>query len=142
MAKTVRVTAAEFADKHNRRTKAALDDMRRGIERVAEAPGIGAAKQQDKMRAKILASIDDGTWARRVSSVPLDEWKKDMLEKGVGRVAGGLDRAKGKVQEFAEKLITHQNSLLVKIDPMPSLTLEDSITRMTAWVRGMAEFKR
>lgn len=141
MPKTVRVTAVEFREKHNRRTKAALPDMRAGVERVTEAPGRKAAAQQVKMRAKLMEAIDSGKWARRVGAVSLDDWKADMIEKGVNRVPAGLDRAGAKVEAFAEKLIAHQNRLLGQIDDMASLTLEDSIARATAWIRGMAELE-
>jgi len=116
--------------------------MRAGVVRVTEAPGVAAAAQQKKMRQNILAAIDNGKWGRRVASVSLEDWKADMLEKGVGRVAGGLDRAKDKTIEFATKLIAHQNAILAKLDGMPSLTLEDSIARMTTQVREMVKFKR
>jgi len=142
MAKTVRVTAEEFQAKHARRTSAALDDMRLGVERVTEAPGVRAAAQEKKMRQNLLAAIDNGKWRRRVSSVTLESWKADMLEKGVTRVTGGLERAKDKTIDFAGKLIAHQNGILAKLDTMPDLTLEDSIARMTFQVREMVKFKR
>lgn len=138
----VRVTADEFQEKHNRRTKAALEDMRKGVERVTEAPGVKAAKAQDKMRAKLVESIDSGKWGKRVAAVSLDDWKKDMVEKGVGRVSAGLDRSADKVRSFAEQLIAHENKLLGTIERMPDLTLEDSIARATSWIRGMSEFEK
>ena len=142
MAKRVRVTPEEFQAKHARRTSAALEDMRLGVERVTEAPGMRAAAAEKKMRQNLLAALDSGKWRTRVSSVSLDDWKRDMLEKGVGRVTTGLDRSKDKVIEFAGKLIAHQNAILAKLDTMPDLTIEDSIARMTTQVREMVKFKR
>lgn len=142
MAKKVRLTAAEFAEKHIRRTKAASGDMRDGVQRVTEAPGKKAGAKENKMKANLNAAIDSGKWRRRVESVTLDEWKKDMLEKGVGRVSAGLDRAAPKIEAFAEELIAHENALLVKVGDMPDLTLQDSIQRATAWIEGMAKFER
>lgn len=141
MAKTVRVDADQFVEKHNRRTKAALQDMRAGVERVTEAPGKKAAAAQGKMRAKVLESIDNGKWARRVGSVTLEDWKADMLQKGVDRVPAGLDRAEGKVRAFAEKLIPAQNRALAEMEGMPNLTLEDGIARAVFWIRKMAELE-
>lgn len=141
MAKTVRVTPEAFVEKHNRRTKAALQDMRAGVERVTEAPGEKAAKSQAKMRANVVAAIDSGKWARRVASVTLDEWKDKMLKKGVDRVPAGLDAAAPKVRAFAEKLIPAQNRALAELDTMPNLTLEDGIARAVFWIRKMAELE-
>jgi len=142
MAKKVRLSAAEFAEKHIRRTKAASTDMRAGVERVTEAPGKKAAVKQEKMKANLVAAIDSGKWARRTASVTLEDWKKDMLEKGVGRVSAGLDRAADKIEAFAEELIVHENALLAKVGDMPDLTLQDSINRATTWIEGMAKFER
>jgi len=38
-------------------------------------------------------------------------------------------------------LIDHQNAGLVTLEKMPDLTLEDSINRMAAWTRHMANLK-
>lgn len=137
----VKVTAAEFAEKHARRTKAALEDMRKGIQAVTEAPGKAAAAKQDKMRANLIAAIDSGKWAARVSAVSLDDWKTAMLEKGVARVPAGIDAAKAKTEAFAEQLLAYEETLLTKLNSMPDLTLEDSIARSGFWIREMAKFE-
>lgn len=142
MAKRVRVSPSEFREKHARRTVAAVEDMRRGINRVTEPPGQAAAAKKDKLRAKLLAKIDDGTWERRVASVSLEDWKASMLNKGVGRVASGVEAAASKVEDFAAQLIEYENSLLSRIDGMPDLTLEDSIARAREWITGMSKFSR
>lgn len=137
----ISITPEQFAEKHGRRLKGALEDMRRGVEGVTEAPGKRAAAKMDKMRAGIVKSLDDGTWARRVAAVPLEEWKRSMLEKGLNRVAAGVDGSAAKVQAFASQLLAHESTLKDTIDKMPDLTLEDSVSRMTSWVRGMAKFE-
>jgi len=142
MPKTVRVTAVEFQEKHARRTSAASEDMVAGINRVTEAPGAKAAAQQAKMKSRLNAAIDSGKWAKRTASVPLDEWKKDMLEKGVGRVSAGLERSAGKIQAFAQQLIDHENTGLAALERLPSVTLQDSKNRMTAWFDHMTKFER
>ena len=135
------ITPDEFVEKHNRRTKAALEDMRRGISAVTEAPGAKAAQKADKMRTNLVAALDSGKWQRRVAAVSVDDWKKAMLEKGVNRVAAGVDAAAPKVREFASQLLSHQATLHDKVDQMPDLTLEDSIARATEWIRGMSKFE-
>jgi len=137
----VRVTPEEFQEKHARRVKAALDDMRRGVQRVTEAPGKKAAAKKEKMRTKILEAIDSGKWEERVASVTLEEWQRAMVEKGVARVPQGIDGAADKIRAFAEQLLAHQERVLAEIEQMPDLTLEDSIARATHWIRKMSEFK-
>lgn len=136
------MSASQITEKHNRRTKAASEDMRRGIEAVTEAPGKAAAAKAAKMKQNLVKSIDDGTWARRVAGVSVDSWKKDMLEKGVGRVAAGLDAAADKTTQFWSEFLPVVASVQSKVAGMPDLTLEDNIQRMTANARGLAAFKR
>lgn len=136
-----KLTPAQFREKHARRLKGALEDMRRGVEAVTEAPGAKAAAAQAKMRAKIVEAIDEGKWARKVSGVSLEDWKKSMVEKGLGRVAAGIDGSAAKVEAFAKQLLDYQDRLQGQLEGMPDLTLEDSIQRMVTWIRGMAEFK-
>jgi len=136
-----RVTAEQFVEKHNRRTKAALADMRAGVERVTTAPGVAAAAKADKMRTNLIESLDSGKWQRRVAAVSVEDWKHAMIDKGVNRVAAGVDAAAPKVRQFAEQLLSHQSGLMSTVNAMPDLTLEDSIGRMTTWVRGMSKFE-
>ena len=137
-----KLTAQEFQEKHNRRLKAAVDDMRKGVQAVTESPTAKAAKKGDKMREGIVKAIDSGKWAAGLNRVSLDEWKQKMLNKGVNRVAAGIDEAADKVQAFAAELLPHIDAGVSKIGKLPDVTLEDSINRMTTFVRHMADFKR
>jgi len=137
-----KVTPDEFAEKLIRRAKAATDDVKRGVERVATAPGMAAAAKQDKMKAKLNAAIDDGTWASRVSKVSKEDWQDKMINKGIPRISGGLDASQSKIVDFASQLLPHIDKAKDKIAKMPDLTLEDSISRMTTFTREMSKFKK
>jgi len=137
-----KLTAEEFAEKHARRLKGATEDMRKGVEKVSVAPTLKAAAKQDKMRTRILASIDSGKWAAGLKRVSLEEWKSKMIDKGVARVAEGIDAAHDKVVAFASELLPFQDTLKGTITKMPDVTLEDNINRMTTFIRGMSKFKR
>lgn len=137
-----RLTAEEFQEKHARRLKGATQDMRVGVERMTVSPTSLAAKKIEKMRAHLLEKIDDGTVAARLKAVTLEEWKSKMLLKGVGRVAEGIDQAHDKVVKFAGQLLPAVASAQAKVKALPDLTLEDSINRMTTYIREMAKFRR
>lgn len=137
-----RVTPDEFVEKQARRLKGAVDDMRRGIERVSSAPTAAAAAKKDKMRTGVNAAIDSGKWERGLRRVTLDDWKSKMINKGLGRVATGIDEAAPKVRAFAADVLPYIDQLQSTVQKMPDTTLEDSINRMTTFVRGMAKFQR
>jgi len=137
-----KLTASEFQEKHARRLKASTEDMRKGIDRVTESPTAKAAAKQDKMLANLTASVQSGKWAAGLKRVSLEEWKRKTRDVGVNRVAAGIDAAKDKVVAFAEDLLPHIDRGKEKISAMPDITLDDSINRMTTFVRHMAGFKR
>ena len=136
-----RVTPQEYAEKWGRRLKGSTEDIRRGINRVSEAPGVAAARQQDLMLAKVTESISSGRWADRVAAVPLDEWKKKTTEKGVGRIASGVDAAAATQVGMATELLANVDAAVAAVNRTPRGTLEDNITRMTTFVREMAKTK-
>jgi len=142
MAGEIRLTPEEFAEKHARRLKAAVDDIRKGVERVSESPTAKAAAKENKMLQNIQEAISSGKWANRLRSVSLEEWKQKTISKGLGRIAAGIDEAHDKQVKFAEQLLAYEATLKSKVDEMPDLTLEDSIARATEWMRGMAKFER
>ena len=137
-----KLTPAEFQEKHARRLKAAASDIRTGIGKVSESPTKKAAAKIDKMRQNWLAKLDDGTTRRRLEAVTLDEWKKQTIEVGIGRIAQGIDGAAAKVTAFAEKLLPAVEAAQNKVRAMPDLTLEDNIQRMTTFIREMSKFRK
>jgi hypothetical protein len=136
-----RVTAEQFQEKHNRRLKAALEDVRTGVARVTVAPGTQAAARKDKMLARLTEAVNSGKWGRNVARVSLTQWQALMTDKGIPRISGGIDAAADKVKSFAGQLLPFEDALMTTVGKMPDLTLEDSIARAQAWIRGMAKFK-
>lgn len=136
------LTPQQFQEKHARRLKGAIDDMRTGINNVTEAPTMKAAAKQEKMKSRLVASLDSGIWASRLRKVTLEEWKSKTLDKGLNRVAGGIDAAADKVIDFAGQLLPAITGAQGKIATMPDVTLEDSINRMNTFVREMAKFRK
>lgn len=138
----VKLTPTQFREKHARNLKASVPDIRLGVQRVTESPTEKAAAQQDKMLARLTEAVSSGKWAAGLRRVTLEEWKDKTLNKGIGRIAAGVDAAAPKIEAFAADLIAFENTLMARIDTMPDLTLEDSIQRATEWIRGMAKFER
>lgn len=137
-----KLSPQEFAEKWARRLQSAAPDIQKGVNRVDVAPTEKAAQKKDKMLANLTASVQNGKWEAGLRRVSLGDWKAQIINKGIPRISQGVQGAQGKVSEFANQLLSYQDSLSSQINSMTDLTLEDSINRMNAWVRGMAKFKR
>ena len=137
-----KLTPQQFAEKWQRRLQSAAPDITNGINRVDVSPTEKAATKQAKMLQNLTESVQSGKWAAGLRRVTLADWKKAAVEKGVPRIAQGASGAAGKVANFASQLLPFQDTLSGQIKSMPDLTLEDSINRMTTWVRGMSKFSR
>jgi len=137
-----KLSAEEYQEKHARRLKAAIEDMRKGVESVTQSPTVKAAQKAEKMKANIVAAIDSGKWAAGLNRVTVDEWKSKMIDKGLTRVATGIDGAADKVKAFAAELLPHIDKGVDVVKKLPDVTLEDSINRMNTFIRHMAKFKR
>lgn len=138
----ISMTAEEYADKHSRRLKGSIDDIRSGVQKVTESPTAKAAKKQDKMLQNLTASVTSGKWASRLNSVTVEDWKDKVINKGLSRIASGIDGAHDKVVAFAAQLLPYESTLQDQVAKQPDLTLEDSINRATTWIRGMSKFTR
>ena len=138
----IKITAEEFAEKQARRLKASTPDIRIGIERVTESPTAKAADKKDKMLANLQAAVNSGKWERGLRKVTLESWKDAALNKGLGRIAAGIDAAHDKVVDFASQLLPYEDRLQGEVNKMTDLTLEDNIARMTTWARGMNKFQK
>jgi hypothetical protein len=134
------LTPAQIADKHARRLKGATEDIRLGVQGVTEAPTKKAAAAVEKMRLNFNRAIDSGKVKRRLEATTLDDWKGGMLDKGINRIAAGVDRSLPKTTAFFEQLMPHISTLQSKVKNMPNLTIEDSAQRMVTFMKGMANF--
>lgn len=137
-----KLNATEYADKWGRRIKGSTEDMRRGIQRTSEAPGLAAARQKELMKQKLLASIEDGTWERNVAAVTLQEWQDKMENKGIPRLAAGVDAAMPKQVQMAEKLLADVDASVAVVNQTPRGDLEANINRMTTFAREMHKKKK
>ena len=136
-----KLTPEQYAEKQARNLKNSLLDIRAGIERVSTAPGVAAAAAQTRMKDNLNRSIDDGRWAAKVRGVTLEEWKNAALNKGVDRIAAGIDQAHDKQVQMAGRLLAAVDSSAAKSNAMPRGTIQDSIARMTTFVEDMHKFK-
>lgn len=137
-----KVNPEEYQEKHARRLKASIEDIRRGVGRVTANPCDAAAAKADKMIARLAEAVQSGKWARNLKKVSLEEWKDKMVNKGVPRISGGIDGAKDKVIAFAKDLLPHVDAGVNKIKALPDLTIDDSINRAATFIRHMADFKK
>ena len=137
-----KLTPIEFQEKHARRLKASTGDIARGIDRVTVAPTKLAADKIDKMKQHLDDAFASGKVKRSLLAVTLDEWKVKARDVGVGRISAGIDASSAKVVSFAEKLLPAIDAAQNKVKTMPDLTLEDSINRMTTFIRDMSKFHK
>ncbi len=137
-----KVNSTQFAEKWARRMSQSTQDIQNGVNRVTEAPTAKAAAKKQKMLQNLTAAVNSGKWEAGLNRVSLQDWKKSIIEKGLPRVQAGVTAAQPKVADFANKLLAYQEGLQSQIESMPDLTLQDSISRMTAWITGMSKFQR
>ena len=137
-----RVNAVEYQEKHARRLKASTEDIRKGIKRVTVAPGVAAAAQEDLLIAKFTEAVRSGKWAKKVAGVSLQDWQDAFLNKGVDRIAAGIDNAKAKTIASAEVLLANVDTASEEVKRMPKGTIDDSINRMTHYARRMSELSK
>lgn len=132
-----RVTPTEYAEKWARRLRGATEDIRRGVERVDTAPGELAAANQEALVQNFVESVNSGLWASRVRGVSLADWKEATITKGIARIGQGVESAQPKMARIAAELLPAVDAAAAAANAMPKVTLEDSIARMTTFVREM-----
>lgn len=135
----LRVDPAGYVDKYTRRITAATPDIQAGIKRVTQAPGAAAAAQQGLMLAKLTESVTSGRWAKNVGAVPLADWQAAALNKGVPRIAAGVQAAQPKIQKMAGLLLAAVSQAQDAANAQPRGDLNANIQRMVTFATTMAQ---
>lgn len=138
----VKLTPAESAEKWGRRLKGSTEDIRTGVIRVTEAPGKKAAEKKGKWVAKMTDAKVQDKWAKRVGEVSLEDWKKQMVDVGIGRISAGVDAEVPDMGDFYSEVFPYIETGQKEVEAMADITLEDSIARMDKFVRHMSKFSR
>ena len=137
-----KLTPQQAAQKQVRNLSNAIEDVRRGVEAVTESPTEKAAGSEDAYMAGIQRAVTSGKWARGLRRVSLQDWKTAFINKGLNRIAPGAQAAQGKVENFYRDFFPFLQEAQNEIDTMPKATLEDSIQRMTTFIRRVASYQR
>ena len=137
-----RLTAAETYQKWGSRLTNAVPDVKAGVNRVTESPTAKAAQKEDKWFAGLQRAKQSGKFRRGLLGVSLEEWKMKTADVGADRIPAGVAAAEKKSTDFYAKLLPFEDKLAAKVRAMPDTTLQDSISRASTWILGMAEFDK
>jgi hypothetical protein len=137
-----KLTGNQLAEKWGNRLKGANEAITLGVDSVTVSPTVSAVAKQDKLKANWNKAVDNGKWAAGCRKITVEVWRESMKTRGIPRIASGVDGAMSDMAVFFDELSAFQAPLSAQIAKMPDVTLEDSINRMTAQIRGMAKFSR
>ena len=138
----VKITPQEAAQKWAQRLSAAVEDIRRGVQRVTESPTVKAAEKRDKWLAELQRAAQEGRWESALRAVSLEQWKSDMLNKGIPRIAEGARQATAKLADVYVSLFRHIEEGQRRVQAMPDVTLEQRIQRMVEFIRHMSQYRK
>lgn len=110
------------------------------VRSVTEAPGMAAARQKTLWLNRVTASADK--WARRVSSVSLQDWQNAMIQKGIPRIASGAQAAVPKMTAFMAEFLPYVDQGVAAVRAMPKGSVDAGIARAAAMIRHNAQFQR
>lgn len=110
-----------------------------GVNAVTRAPGAAAAANVQVWLARVQASAQK--WQTNVGRVPLADWQRSMIEKGIPRIAQGAQANQDKMLAFNQKFYPYLETGMNKVKAMPKTTLQDNIQRAVAMIQHNAAFK-
>lgn len=134
-------TADEISQAWGSNLKSAVPKMQAGVDRVDVNPCEEAVKQQDKMKANLVRSIDEGRWANGLSKVSKTDWQSVTKAKISSNLASGVDSSMPKRRKFDSWLVSTLNTVLPEIADMPSMTTQDNINKAVAYMTSMSQHK-
>jgi hypothetical protein len=127
------------AQKQIDRLSAAVPDIEAGVNAVQDSPTSKAADNLEKAADNYVKAIRSGKMGRNLRAVSLEEWKRKTTAK-VNRIPEGARESMETIVAFHDQRNAKQSEINRELEGIPKRTLDDSIRRMTAQVKGMSEF--
>lgn len=135
-------TPAEAASRWQRNLSASGQTITAGVNAVTEAPTQAALRNIDGYLMGVQNAVSSGKLQAGLQRATLDDWRRGMIDKGVGRISAGANAAAPKFQQFMSEFLPHVAAVQNRVKQMPAAGLEDRINRAVANMRGLAEFRR
>jgi hypothetical protein len=136
------LSAANIANDWANKMAASGDKIRQGVQSVTESPTEKAALATDRMVAGIQRAAAEGKIQAGLRRVTLEDWRKAMIDKGVGRVGSGAMAAKPKFQDFMGEFIPWLEAGQRALESTPRGDTETNIQRAVAMMRHNSQFRR
>jgi hypothetical protein len=93
------------------------------------------------MKANLDEAFSSGRVKAGLEAVSLEDWKKAATDKGINRISVGIDAVSAKQVDMAGRLLSAVDTERNKVNAMPDMTIDDSVARASAFMRGMAKYK-
>lgn len=111
------LTPQQIADKWARNMANAGQAMKDGVNNVTVSPGVAAAAMKVKWLANVQAAADD--WERSMRDLDVNDWKKRMVDVGVGRATQAAPGAAPVVAAYQQELAPQLASIRSALAAMP-----------------------
>lgn len=129
-------TAQQAAANWGTGLQSKTERMKQGAMAVTVAPGQAAARQKAAWLANLQASADK--WARNVAAVPLASWQEAFTTTGIDRIASGVQKGQGKVENFMNQFLPFLDQTKKSLPPRG--TFEQNLARAAAQIRATHGF--
>lgn len=120
----------------------ASEKVKRGVAAVNESPTAAAARAVDFWQSQVSSDQARQKYIRGLGRVSLEEWRTQMMNKGVSRMGAGAQAARSKFESFMSEFLPFVQSVSERVRQMPKNSLEDRIQRMVEQVRQVSQFRR
>jgi hypothetical protein len=134
------INAQQAADNWASGLGSATKKMTEGIMAVTVSPTQKAIQAIPRQVQGVIDAAQSGKTAAGLGRVTLQDWQNAMVQKGVGRVAGGAQQAKPKFAAFMGEFLPHLQSVVAGLPPRGDT--EQNINRAVEMMRGNARFRR
>jgi hypothetical protein len=136
------MTAQQFQQKQAQRLKAAIPDVKSGVNAVQVNPAAQAAAAADQWQASVASETVKAKFIKGLGRVDLATWKANTAAKA-DRISVGIDAAAKKVTDFATAFLPFVYSAAAEVKAQnPGADLESGIARSSAMIRKTAAFTR
>jgi len=133
-----KTTATNAAMKWRDRMSNAGAAIEAGVNAVTEAPGKLAAAQKANWLARITASADK--WAQRTGAVTLQKWKDSTIQKGIPRIATGVEMGAANYQSWLEAYLPMIQGVTANLGPKQKGNIGNAMSRIQKVLEATQKF--
>lgn len=125
-----KISAEEAFKRYQNGMAGAGEKIKYGVLNTDKSQSRNAIAAKEKMINNLNKALNNGDWEAGLKRAGDEKWSSNLISKGVGKIAQGIESNKTEIKEKMAKVVEVGDRVREECSKMPNNNIEDAISKV------------